>query len=220
VSQQARYSDGLSTAGPPSSGSNVFGSPTLRPRPVSDRSDSSTSLWPARTAAPDPAALSLSAPSTTPPRPSGRSLSSGSLIHSGYDTRFTNETALRHGRACELRILRCSAVTAFNRCTCSACRRHGVCLGDRSRVRNDHGAAAPSPPSVSLRPSKRTEHEVGEGSSTAALLLISVDVDRQEADLRPKSHGEVNVLRNLIPGDLEGHPLSLLALYATEPVRT
>jgi hypothetical protein len=75
VSQQAGYSDGRSTAGPASSGSNVFASPTLRPIPLSDRSDVST--------------LSLSLPSTTPP-PFGRSLSSGSLIARDYDTRFRN----------------------------------------------------------------------------------------------------------------------------------
>jgi hypothetical protein len=56
---------------------------------------------------------------------------------------------------------------------------------------------------------EETKYEVGDGSSTAR-LLISVDIDRQEADLRSKGHGEVKVLRNLVRGDLEGNPLSLL----------
>ena len=62
-------SEGARERPPPSSGSNVFGSPTLSPTPVSDRSYGSAAR-PAPVPAPDSVSL----------RSSGRPLSSGSLI--------------------------------------------------------------------------------------------------------------------------------------------
>jgi hypothetical protein len=99
------YSDVSSTAGPASSGSNVFGSPTLRPSPVSDRSDVST--------------LSLSLPSAVPP-PLGRSLSSGWLIFRGYDTRFRNGTAVGVQQAAYLRLPDPPSWLAQDHCSSSA----------------------------------------------------------------------------------------------------